>query len=193
MPSINMAKIASKADIILHTPKIKKKIMEAADKKILGGFTFFSNSNGTGNIYHIADAFIKVLRAEIDNSIGTNFAGGSISATAAAEFMRLGYDPPKKIRDGVYSISVYFVDNGHRDSVAPKLYDGVDNIIDLLNAGYHTKSGKSIRGDWRGAQILTLPSRHGAHFIDDAIRVFMRDCAREFHVISIEPNGEYRL
>ena len=193
MPSVNMASIMRKANGYLKTPEGRNRVQEAADKKILGGFDFFTSSKSSVNIYHAAYLFIDTLRAEIQSSVGSNYSGGRISQEAANEFMNIECGDPEKVKDGVYKIPVYFADSLHRHSVAPQRYRGADNIIDLLNAGFETKSGKSIRGNWNGKQICTLPYRNGAHFIESAIRVFMRDYAGKYNVTGIEPSGEYRM
>lgn len=193
MPSINMASITAKANSFLKSSQGKKLIQEAVDKKILGELNFFTSAKGLGNIYHAAYVFIDTLRAEIQSSVGADYSGGGISQEAANEFMNIECGEPEKVKDGVYKIPVYFADNLHRDSVAPQTYRGADNIIDLLNAGFETESGKSIRGEWKGERIWTLPYRNGTQFIENAIRVFMRDYAAKFNVVSVEPSGEYRV
>ena len=132
--------------------------------------------------------FVGVLYMLYRRSEGTNYSFGDISKEALDSIDLLSYvhcgDP--YIDDYGYihaKVYIEYDESLYRKSVQPKKYDGIDNILELLNNGYRTKRMRSIRGKWHGKKIKTLPRRYGAHFFDDVIATFMDEYAKEYHIV----------
>ena len=73
-----------------------------------------------------------------------------------------------------------------RPSVAPERYDGVNNIVVLLDSGYTAK--RAIRGFWHGREILTRPTFSGYHYIQDAVEKFLSDYGEHYNVLRVDAN-----
>lgn len=188
----------------MDTSKMRQKIEEKIDQILLGKIVV----SGTGKVkYTVEDAaakFIQVLSREIDNHVGSNYAGGEFSALAREVMEGIGYNPPHKVGDN-YEVDIYFANELHRESLSPKDYpEGIDNIIALLNSGYDASG--SVSGVWTDhngnrsvdeygnvISIKSLPHREGAHFIEQAIRDFMGNYAADYHVLNIIPAEEYHI
>jgi len=193
---VNNAALEKKINnYLLHTPAGKKKI----DERVIGAI------RGNGGIsdpdfregWDIAEQFINILKAHINESAGFDYAGGNLGSTAVAAFKNINYSDPKMIDSGTaigsntmyysYKISIYFTDNLHRDSLNPNKYpNGVQDIVVLLDHGY-SASG-SVAGVWKGhtdKPIKSLKKREGAYFVEEAIREYMDTYARIHGVTAI--------
>ena len=110
-----------------------------------------------------------------------------------------------KMSDGSSVIYVYFEGGLHRDSLYPEGYDGVDNIVALLNNGYHAHN--YVYGQWKGhaptggsvsrggfdsadAWIRSRKDREGLGFIQQAIRDFNANYGADYKVTAIA-GGDY--
>lgn len=128
-----------------------------------------------------AEAFIACLNDVIRSKIGSNYGGGEISVDAAEQITNLDHGVPRKSSESIYTVDVWFNVQG-RPSLNP--HDQLDNLVNLLNDGYSSVKHR-ISGEWKGQIILNLPSRGGAHFIEDAIEEFKNKYASTYNVIRI--------
>lgn len=191
MATVNTGAVLAKVQTFMDSKKGRQLMSEAVDKIILGNISVASKQgSGSNNVTAAAQEFINVLQKEIQNSVGLNYASGQIGQEAAAVFSNLEFGSPKKVEECIYNIPIYFIGNLHRDSVYKEGYpEGVENIIALLNAGYHADN--YVIGNWHRKQIRTVKDRTGAHFIDNAVRVFMDGYATQYNVVDILINDQY--
>ena len=134
--------------------------------------------------------FREILEVCIMRSAGTNHISGELGPTAVEELMNINVGKAYQSKPGVLTVPISFPDGGARLSVDPKHYGGVENIVEILNYGY-SASGP-VYGRWRGEKIKTLRDRQGAHFIEEAVRIFMDGEAKKYGVKGIRVTmGEY--
>ncbi len=112
-----------------------------------------------------AEKMIGILRAtaasfDLPESVQQHFASLQVSA-------------PREGPDGTYSVEIYFSDDLHRDSLEPQNYDGVNNVVALLNNGYDEHPAMAhVWGYWHGAHIHGLTERTGLQFMQQAVHEF---------------------
>jgi len=102
--------------------------------------------------------------------------------------------------DGSFTIYITFDDDLHRDSLYSDGYEGVRNIVAVLNNGYHAKN--YVYGDWdnhaptgeskfdgrsidTSAFIRSRKDREGLHFIQQAVQDFNGNYGADFNVTAI--------
>jgi len=191
MAKINMDSIIAKAQKCMGTSQKRTEVSQYIDKIVLGSITF---NTGTGTSAHTpeeaADKFISVLCNEIRSHAGGDFENGDLGMTAIDALTELNYTAPRKVGENQYIIEVYFSEDLSRPSLMPQKYDGIPNIAALLNNGY--SAGHIVKGMWHGEEQISLDTRSGTQFIDQAIRDFMGNYASEYGVIGIEPDPIYK-
>lgn len=192
MANINWSSIMQKAE-----DYIEKEVKPKLEKYMLTGVTFGLKGKLPKSPEEAAMKFFEVLKWEITDHIGASYASGDISLEAANQIISsIYYDKPRKVGDR-YRIDIWFEGDHHRDSLAPDTYDGVDNIIALLNKGYPSDGRSRIRpvhGVWQGhgdEEIYSLTHRSGAHFIEQAVTDFMGNYGTDYGVVDIEVSDEY--
>lgn len=172
MASINMESIQRKAEAFLNSSQGKQKISQAVDSRAGLVDSVLSTA---------ASKFIEALQ----NEVGAY--GGKLGPTAISALTQLDYGSPYKVGDNTYKIAVWFTGDMSRESLVPARYDGIDNIVALLNNGY--SAGHTVYGVWKGhgtESIASLPSRDGIHFIEKAIRAYTGMQGEGFYIIDIE-------
>lgn len=137
------------------------------------------------------EKFIEILKNKITQHAGSNYASGELGETAIAAARDVSISG--KRTNGSFSyIDITFNGNLHRESLAPGKYRGIDNIVALLNTGYH--AGHTVAGVWKGHGediVFSLKDRAGAHFIQEAKEEFMTKYAEKYGVIDIVISDEY--
>lgn len=111
--------------------------------------------------------------------------------------------------DGTAVMYIYFTDSLHRPSLIPDEYDGVDNIVAVLNNGYHARD--YVYGYWdnhepegmtgwsyldmrnidSAAFIRSRKDRDGLHFMQQAVMDFNGNYGSDFNVTA-EVGEDYR-
>lgn len=196
MSTINMKSILDKAKACTATAKFQKRIEEKTDEVIMtGGGALSGKAITIGGASAAAGKFIEVLQNEIRSlEASSGFAEGRLGHTAVSALEKLDNGSPYKIGKNKYQIEVWFSDDLHRDSLAPDEYDGVDNLAALLNKGY--TANQPVYGVWMGHSgnfnIASLPQRSGAQFIQNAVRNYMANYAKEYGVIDIKVDDIYK-
>lgn len=141
-----------------------------------------------------ADKFIDVLKAEIQSHAGTNYSAGNLGRTAISALMNIQHGQPVEIGDNLYQIEVWFANDLHRDSLDVDWFpEGIDNIAALLNNGY--AAGHTVYGVWMNHSPWNIPSltmRDGTHFVDNAIKTYMANYAKEYGVVSVIADEIYK-
>lgn len=200
MAGINWDSIMKKANACLDTPEKKREIKEIIDAHMLGKVTLIGgNSRGkSGRMSHktpkeAAEKFIEVLTNEIKSHGATDigYADGRLGPSAIDSLINIKHGDPY-IDGDKYCIDVNFDGELSRPSLAPKKYDGIDNIVALLNSGY--EAGHTVFGIWEKHgedRIASLTSRGGAHFIENAVDNFMDNYSTEYGVEKIDISDTY--
>lgn len=184
MSNINMESIIAKANKSVRSTKVKKKMNNIVA------------ANAETIVTAAADRFIDVLQQEINShalSDGLDYSKGGLGSAAIDSLTRLSHDKPHKVKDNRYQIQVCFDGDLSRESLAPDRYDGIKNIVALLNSGY--TAGHRVYGVWKGhgdAKRSSLISRGGANFIENAVNSFKGNYANDYGVIDIVVNDIYK-
>lgn len=171
----------------MATPEKKKEVKRIVDTYMSGG----NKSGGLANTIAAADRFVEVLKRCIRDSTGTNYSAGELSQYAVDAVSNIKRGKVSARDDGSYSVEINFDGGRHRDSLVPSLYpEGVDDIVVILNNGYpeDRHQMKTVSGIWHGKHTFSLPNRYGAHFIEDAVNVFMTTEAVKYGVLDIQVN-----
>lgn len=187
MEVVNRSSILSKAEACMKTPEKKNEIKKVVDAYMLSG----NKSGSSANTIAAADRFVEVLKKCIRDSAGTNYSAGELSQYAIDAVSNIKRGKVSARGNGSYSVEINFGGERHRDSLAPSLYpEGVDDIVVILNNGYPEDGHQMgvVSGTWHGNHTFSLPNRNGAHFIEDAVSVFMTTEAAKFGVIDIQVN-----
>lgn len=184
---MNWNSIFRQADAALKTSQHKAEVTKAVSKYMTrggidGGGTAIRPAAEAGN------RFIEVLKAKIQERAGDDYSSGELGQTAIAIASTLSASAPKQ--DGnMFIIDISFSGDLARQSLNPDKYDGVDNIVALLNNGYD--AAKRVSGVWHGEKYLSLKHRDGAHFIQDAVDEFMSSEAALYGVTEINVSEKY--
>lgn len=196
MAIVNWSSILKKAKVCMKTPEKKKEVQKYIDGFIISGIgikTIGAGGGGAGknNVRAAAERFIEILKECISECAGSDFSNGDLGETAIQALSNISTGSVEEVGSkNLYSIPISFGGNRHRDSLAPLKYDGVDDIVALLNNGYprdgHTM--KTVFGIWHGTDTASLTDRQGAHFIESAIHRFMSTEARLYGVKEIQVN-----
>lgn len=196
MAGINWDSIMKKANACMNTTQKKREIRTKVDLHMLGKISLGSGG-GKGSSHtpeEAADKFIEILMREIKTHENASYASGGISRSAIAGFPEIEHGTPYRVGDK-YCIDIYFEGDLSRPSLAPSYYDGINNIIALLNSGY--EAGHRVYGTWESRawtddeRIASLVSRGGAHFIESAVDNFMGNYSTEYGVEKIDISDTY--
>jgi hypothetical protein len=188
MAVVNWSSILSKAEAGMKAPEKKKEMQDIVDRRVIGGF----GGSGTNNVIRAANRFVEILKECIDECAGSNFSNGDLGETAIDALKKISIGAAEEYGSrNCYSIPITFsMDDRHRDSLAPDVFSGVDDIVVLLNNGYPRDGHEMgvVFGEWHGKQIQNLRDRQGAHFIESAVHKFMTSEARKYGVTDIKVN-----
>lgn len=182
-----MASIINKAKAFTNSPKFQKKVEQKTDAVMLSGASAVNGKISQIGLKEAANKFIEVLQNEVQEHSDT------FGSTAISAITQLECDDAKKIGKNKYQIPIWFSGDLHRDSLVPKKYTGIDNIVALLNNGY--KADGTVYGIWQGHSafpIYSLPMRDGTHFIDSAVRSYMSNYAKGYNVTDITVDEIYK-
>lgn len=191
MANIDWDAILAKTKDYLKSTDGTKKIASAVNHAITNGETSDA----------AAKEFVSLLKKEVASCAAggspDTYSTGHIGTTAISAITKdIWYTKPKSIGGDMYEIDIYFAADRkdlHRTSLYPEKYpNGVENIVALLNSGYDT-SGRAVHGTWHGHKQFSLTHREGAHFIENAIRVFMNVAGKMHGVVRIEVDEQYGI
>lgn len=195
MANINLDSIMRKVSAYSRTDNGKAKMRDVIQRYRDSG----TGRTGAGDkvitkedMLIAADKMISVLRSTAQSY--------GLPASVMKHFDSLDYSRVYEMPDGTSVIYVYFMDDLHRDSLQPEGYDGVRNIVALLNNGYHAKN--YVYGDWEGhsptgesrfdgrsidtsAYIRSRKDREGLQFIQQAINDFNGNYGADFNVTAV--------
>lgn len=188
MASIDWGAIEAVVNNYIDSSDGQKATQEVVDKIMLGG-VFIQSKDGVVNKSprQAADMFIQVLKDTI------NSAGLSSGVTDAISKGIVRSVPYKN--GGGYSINVYWQEDLSRPSLLNGVYDGsvnqdrLVNLAELYDTGVdHTMN--QVWGEWHGKIIGSKTDIEGAHFMDEAVRMFMDSYGDEYGIKDIVINRD---
>ena len=203
MATIDMKSILAKAKKATETNEFQERVEKKVDTMMLeGGVSGRGRNLVVYGTSMAAAKFIEVLQKEIQSNAiadgGGGLSGRGLGVTAVQALTKLRHGSPVKVGKNKYQIEVWFEGDLHRDSLAPDYFDkGIDNIAALLNKGY--SAAHTVYGTWPGhgyADYFNIPSlreREGLHFVENAIRDYMANYAKEYGVIEIDVDDAYEI
>ncbi len=195
MTNINLNSVMRKVTAYSRTDTGKEKMREVIQRYHTDGV----RKTGAGgkiitetDMWTAASKMIDVLRMEAKSY--------DLPASVMRHFDSLECSKIYEMPDGSSVIYIYFEDDLHRDSLYSDGYDGVRNIVALLNNGYHAKD--YVYGDWDGhsptgeskfdgrsidtsAYIRSRKDREGLQFIQQAVRDFNGNYGADYNVTAI--------
>lgn len=178
--SVDMESIIKKAKQHMATKQRQDEIWDITDKYMIKGIPVAKDGPGqqlpacdAANIYSLV--FKNTINDVANEGLLGEAAVDTLKSISAGDTQRVGRE---------YYVHAYLFTGGlHRDSLMPERYDGVDNIVKLLNNGYMAR--RSVFGMWHGEPIWSKQVRTGAHFIERAESKF-RSKYPDFGVVDIE-------
>lgn len=90
------------------------------------------------------------------------------------------YTLPCVTADGSFVIQIYMTDDPKRESLYQKKYDGVDNIVAVINNGY--TASDVVYGKWHGKKAVSLDKRQGVFFMQKAIDSFNEKYGEKYNI-----------
>lgn len=198
---ISEAAIMGKLRLFAKTEAGRKKMDACVKRHQQSGKPFASGEKAIDEkeMAEAARLLIAAIQERMPESIAS--VGGTLTSTY-----------PKKLADGSYEVEVRF-DTGalHRDSLYSEGYDGVNNIVALLNNGYH--AGNYVYGWWDGhaaggstetvyrsfspmgteqAFIRSRKDREGLRFMQQAVADFNAAYGEKYKATAVL-GGEYTV
>lgn len=195
MASINLDSIMQKVTAYSQTENGKAKMRDVIRQYRTSG----TGKTGAGDkvvtetdMWTAASKMISVLRSTAQSY--------GLPASVMKHFDSLECSKIYEMADGTSVIYIYFEDDLHRDSLYSDGYDGIKNIVALLNNGYHAKD--YVYGYWEGhspageskfdgrsidtsAYIRSRKDREGLQFIQQAIQDFNGNYGADFNVTAV--------
>lgn len=196
MAAINMNSIMNKVNSYGRSANGKLKMKECINKYTREGV---GKTAAGGKI--VTEADMWTAASKLIGVLRSTAQSYDLPASVMKHFDNLGTSSIMEMPDGSSCIYVYFEDDLHRDSLYSEGYDGVRNIIALLNNGYNAKN--YVYGWWNnhkpigdnayqsggfGAQdawIRSKKERQGLNFIGQAIRDFNGNYGADYNVTAI--------
>lgn len=192
MPAINIGSIMNKVKAFSVSSRGKKQMDECIKKYAFSGrdVTAGGTKLTTESSMYEAVAKLKEMLIAAAQSAGLPESVMShINSIESSGIVRLP--------NGACEIYLYFGGDLHRDSLYSDGYDGVQNIVAVLNNGYHARDyvygnwdshshiGESVfDGDGTDSStfIRSRKDREGLHFIQQAIIDFNGNYGADYNV-----------
>ncbi len=163
----------------------------AINAKIKNGISKKIDEKMSKEIPMICSEFESIMDFEIADNPGLTI--GESERLSDVKFQRTGstfiaHDSTGNNVTATYRIGFDFVGDKTLVSLSPG--KSVYNLVALFNNGYasnNVRPDAPIRGIWHGVEIVIRPrSRHGAHFISNAVQKFKEWCAAYYHEYNID-------
>lgn len=196
MTSISLDPIMKKVSAYARSSNGKLKMKQCIDKYVADGISKTASGYKVITEKDMWNAATKLIKALQDTA-----RSYSLPSSVMEHFDKLKCSNIHKMPDGSSVIYVYFGGDLHRDSLYSEGYDGVRNIIALLNNGYrakdyvygwwnnHTPTGdsqyRSGGFDAQDAWIRSRKDREGLNFIGQAIQDFNKNYGSDFNVTAV--------
>lgn len=196
MANINIDSIMRKVNAYGRSVNGKLRMKERIEKYAADGV----NKTAAGDKV-ITETEMYKAAARLISVLQSNARSYDLPASVMRHFDSLHSSDIYKLPDGTSVIYIYFGGDLHRDSLYSEGYDGVDNIVALLNNGYHAKnyvygwwerhspSGdngyRSGGFDQTDAWIRSRKDRTGLGFIQQAVQDFNGNYGADYNVTAI--------
>ena len=195
MATIDLDSIMKKVSAYGRSANGKLKMKQCIDKYAAEG----TGKTAAGDKV-ITETDMHTAAAKLMKVLQDTARGYSLPSSVMEHFDKLECSDIYWMPDGSAIIYVYFGGDLHRESLYSDGYDGVRNIVALLNNGYHAKD--YVYGDWDGhspageskfdgrsidtsAYIRSRKDREGLNFIGQAIRDFNGNYGTDFSVTAV--------
>ena len=195
MSAINLQSINKKVEAFARTAKGKKMMEAQISQYAKNGTTKTAAGSRVlteADMYTAAVKMIQVLQLTAQSY--------SLPHSVMEHFNRLEASKIYETPDGSSIIYIYFGGDLHRNSLYSDEYDGISNIVALLNNGYHAKD--YVYGSWDGhsptgeskfdgrsigtsAYIRSRKNREGLKFIQQAISDFNGNYGSDYNVTAV--------
>jgi len=195
MVTLNLGSIMQKVEAYSRTANGKIKMQDCIQKyhsEGVGKTAAGDKVMTEADMWAAASKMISVLRSTAQSY--------GLPASVMAHFDSLDCSKIYEMPDGSFTIFITFGDDLHRDSLYSDGYDGVRNIVAVLNNGYHARD--YVYGDWDGhaptgeskfdgrsidtsAFIRSRKDREGLHFIQQAVQDFNGNYGADYNVTAI--------
>lgn len=195
MSAINLQSISKKVEAFARTAKGKKMMEAQISQYAKNGTTKTAAGSRVlteADMYTAAVKMIQVLQLTAQSY--------SLPHSVMEHFNRLEASKIYETPDGSSIIYIYFGGDLHRNSLYSDEYDGISNIVALLNNGYHAKD--YVYGSWDGhsptgeskfggrsigtsAYIRSRKDREGLKFIQQAISDFNGNHGSDYNVTAV--------
>jgi hypothetical protein len=195
MPAINLDSIMKKVEAYGRSVNGKLRMKERIQKYSADGK---GKTEAGGRVITEADMWIAA--SKLIGVLRSTAQSHALPASVLKHFDSLECSSIYTMSDGSSSILIYFGDDLHRDSLYSDGYEGINNVVALLNNGYHAKnyvygwweghkpSGESIYNSGVGstdAYIRSRKDREGLHFIQQAVTDFNGNYGSDFNVTAV--------
>lgn len=196
MASINLNSIMKKVEAYGHSVSGKLRMKECIEKYQADGVKKTAAGDKVvteAAMWEAASKLIGVLRSTAQSY--------GLPASVMKHFDSLDCSKIYTMPDGSSVIYIYFGDDLHRDSLYSEGYDGIDNIVALLNNGYHAKnyvygwwdnhkptgdnSYRSGGFDSSDAWVRSRKDREALNFIGQAIQDFNGNYGADYNVTAV--------
>ena len=196
MANINLGSIMKKVEAYGRSVNGKLRMKECIEKYAADGV----NKTAAGDKV-VTETEMWNAAAKLISVIKSTAQSHDLPASVMRHFDMLHCSKIYQMPDGTSVIYIYFGGDLHRDSLYSEGYDGVDNIVALLNNGYHARnyvygwwdnhkptgdnSYRSGGFDSSDAWVRSRKDREGLGFIQQAIQDFNGNYGADFNVTAI--------
>ena len=194
MANINLGSIMKKIDAYSRSANGKLRMKKCIERYANNGVS----KTGTGDKV-ITETEMWTAAAKLIGVLRSTAQSYDLPASVMRHFDSLDCSKIYELPDGTSVIYIYFGDDLHRDSLYSDGYDGIDNIVALLNNGYH--ANEYVYGNWNrhvpigesfddrsketSTYIRSRKDRTGLNFIGQAIRDFNGNYSSDFNVTAV--------
>lgn len=195
MAEINLRAIDEKCRRWSNTTEGKRRMRQAMREAVREGRQY----TGCGDRV-ATETDMWTAAAKLINVLHSTAQSYGLPASVMAHFDSLHSSEIHQMPDGTSVIYIYFGDDLHRDSLYSDGYDGVDNIVAVLNNGYH--AANYVYGSWDGhsptgeslfdgrsidtsAYIRSRKDRDGLAFMQQAVQDFNGNYGADFNVTAV--------
>ena len=196
MANINIGSIMQKVDAYGRSVNGKLRMKECIERYAAEGV----NKTAAGDKV-ITETEMWKAAAKLISVLKSTAQSCDLPASVMQHFDSLHCSEIYEMPDGSSVIYIYFGGDLHRDSLYSEGYDGIDNIVALLNNGYHARN--YVYGWWEGhsptgdnsyrsggfdsndAWVRSRKDRNGLGFIQQAVQDFNGNYGADFNVTAI--------
>lgn len=196
MASINLDSVMKKVSAYGRSANGKLKMKRCIDKYIADGIGKTAAGDKLTTETDMWTAAAKLIKVLQDTA-----RSYSLPSSVMEHFDKLECSKIYQMPDGSSVIYVHFGGDLHRESLCPEGYDGVRNIVALLNNGYHARD--YVYGWWdnhtptgdtayrsggfnaQDAWIRSRKDREGLNFIGQAIQDFNGNYGTDYNVTAV--------